>query len=179
MRLGAARALESAPRHHDSISEEAMSSPVSAPIILPRMADADGPAEVGRLAAAWPAVAVRAIDVHPIHDGDDSRASVQACVQLGGLLPVDVRVALVASPRRSDARARRMLSVHAYGNGSFLFETSVPVAQLADDWSVEVRPPDWLAPSVDVVPVARWFAAPPAGIGVLPSGGHTLRRAVR
>jgi hypothetical protein len=158
-----------------------MSSTSFARSTLPMAAGtrADATAEAGRVIAAWPRVAIGAIDIQPLHEGDDRRTSVQACVHLDELLPADVRVHLVPSSGTRDAHAHRMFTAHAYGNGSYLFETSVPVSELASvEWRVEVRPDAGLAPSLDAAAVARWFAAPAHGLGVLPPSGHTLPRAL-
>ena len=137
---------------------------------------AAGVAESGVPLAAWSRITVGSIDVRPLHEGDVPRASVEACVSLGTILPVDVRVELVPSATAHAADAHRMFSAQAFDGGTCRFEVALPVAELErfPDWSVRVLPADWSGPYGNASPAERWFSVPAAGVGAVASPGHLL-----
>jgi hypothetical protein len=67
-------------------------------------------------------------------------------IQLGGLTPADVRVELMPIdpelPRADRSTEHRMFSSHAYDNGCFVFEASLPTGDTAQlhDWAILVHP---------------------------------------
>ncbi|HET7584745.1 MAG TPA: hypothetical protein VFK13_07555 [Gemmatimonadaceae bacterium] len=92
------------------------------------------------LAAAWPEIRVIGIHVCPAHHDRAHNRRVHACVHLGRLLPVDVRVeVLPGDAAADDARGHRMFSIHSYHNGSYLFEATLPADELMGEDGLVVR----------------------------------------
>lgn len=114
--------------------------PASAP--LPASRRIAAPDHHSALLAAWPLVRIGAIETPRVHRRQESRFPIAACIDLGGLLPVDVRVTLVPPPDRMEAGERRMFSVQSYANRLFRFATSIDAALLDGDgeWIVRVTP---------------------------------------
>ena len=113
--------------------------PAYAPLPTSRRIEAPGH---DALRAAWPDVRVLSLERRRVHGRRDPRVSLSACIDLAGLLPVDVLVTLVPPRGRADVRERRMFSVQPYGNGAFRFAASVDARLLRDDdeWAVRVAP---------------------------------------
>ena len=88
---------------------------------------------IPEMVAQWPRIVLGDTTVAIPPTGDRSQRTVRACIDLGSLLPVDVRVALV--PMRDSvpdfAMAHPMWSAESYHNGIYLYEVTVPVAALA------------------------------------------------
>jgi hypothetical protein len=96
--------------------------------------------------------------------GGDVRSVVRACVYLDTLLPADVRVELVVGrPGEDAARMRetdvRLWSVQSYGNGSFLFESTMPALALGagEGPGVRVASRDDESRAPSMSPVVRWL----------------------
>jgi hypothetical protein len=103
-----------------------------------------------RVGACWPLVHVESVSVAPGPSGDRARA----LVQLGGLAPADVRVELISTSLADSAEQdeRRMCSIQSYGNGSVVFEATLPPHDVAraHEWLVHVHPSEALeAPRVE------------------------------
>ncbi|HEX6059656.1 MAG TPA: hypothetical protein VFZ11_11655 [Gemmatimonadaceae bacterium] len=142
--------------------------------------DETGATSLERVRAGWPHVAVLALDVLPLHEGDPERDSVQACIALGALLPLDVVVDLVPSSADRAAEARRMFSASSFENERYLYETTVSGAELEHgDWGVRVRPAIGEDALPDLAPVIRWFAVPASALGATAAPGHLLPHAGR
>lgn len=133
-----------------------MFMPASAPQPTSRRIAAPG--NRSALLAAWPLVRIGSIEAKRVHRRGETRIPIAACVDLGGLLPVDVRVTLVPPPDRMDAGERRMFSVQSYANRIFRFAASIDAALLDGDgeWIVRVAPAAaLLGGGPDVEPVIR------------------------
>lgn len=118
-----------------------------------------------RLDACWPHVRVESTSVTRGASGECATA----VVQLGGLVPADVRVELVSV---HDARSaspppveRRMACSHALDNGSFVFEVTLPPHDgVAREWVIHVHP----AEALDEPRVERHFWTG-TGAGTVPA----------
>ena len=94
------------------------------------------------LDACWPRVRVESAQISPGGPADCARA----VIQLGGLTPADVRVELMPIspevPHADRPAEHRMFSSHAYDNGCFVFEASLPTGDTPQmhDWSIHVHP---------------------------------------
>ena len=149
--------------------------PATAP--LPTTRRIGAPGRASPLLAAWPGVHIGSIDVHRVEGRRDPRATFSACIDLGELLPVDVRVALVPPRGAGEAKERRMFSVQSYANGVFRFAASVDAALLSETgaWIVRVSPAATLGAGAEVRPVVRhvvprlgsWKDTPAGDIGAL------------
>lgn len=99
-----------------------------------------------RLDACWPKVGVDSVELVPGPSG--WRAC--AVVQLGGLVPADVRVELLSptAGRPSSARVDepRMTCNHALGNGAFVFDITLPPQEQGrpQEWTIHVHPAEAL-----------------------------------
>lgn len=95
-----------------------------------------------RARAGWARVHIEYVEAHPLPG--DRGALVRAVVQLGGLTPADVRVALSPASGGVDAACEggsAMWSSASYDNGAFVFEGAAPPREPGDDeWLVCVRP---------------------------------------
>ena len=94
-----------------------------------------------RLDACWPLVHVDSVEIIP---GPGSER-IRAVVQLGGLVPADVRVEVVSpvvGPVSSMAVHERMSCDHALGNGAFVFESTLSPSAHAGptEWLIHVHP---------------------------------------
>ena len=103
---------------------------------------------------AWPGTARRGVrvthaEVRRAGRDDGSALRIRAVVQLGTLLPADVRVHVAprgnAASCESDPGALRLWSVQSYRNGAFVFEATaldreIGAAADAEDLVVRVRP---------------------------------------
>ena len=87
---------------------------------------------VPAMVTQWPRIVVSDTDVLASPSGDAAQRTVRACIHLGSLLPVDVRVALV--PMRNSVPdfvvAHPLWSTMSYHNGIYLYEATVPTAML-------------------------------------------------
>jgi hypothetical protein len=94
--------------------------------VLNRPATSNG--FVSHVVCNWPRILIGGIEVQHPSVGDAWPTRVRARIDLGTLLPVDVRVELVpAKPSVADrADQKRMRSTESYQNGSYLFEASLP-----------------------------------------------------
>lgn len=99
---------------------------------------------------------------------------VRAIVQLGDLTPADVRVLLLpitvlADDTPGGPPIARLWSVYPLGNGSYVFEATVPAAQLSEPQHLKVH----VGPAHD--PVGGQFSLPPGCWHRLPTdtGTHT------
>jgi hypothetical protein len=94
------------------------------------------------LDACWPHVRVESAQISSGDVADCARA----VIQLGGLTPADVRVELMPIepevPHAARPAEHRMFSSHAYDNGCFVFEASLPTDDTTQmhDWSIHVHP---------------------------------------
>ncbi|HEX6060183.1 MAG TPA: hypothetical protein VFZ11_14330 [Gemmatimonadaceae bacterium] len=115
------------------------------------------PGHASPLLTAWPGVHIGSVEVRRVQGRRHPRVTFSACIDLGELLPVDVRVALVPPRGAGDTRERRMFSVQSYANGVFRFAASVNAALLRGSgaWIVRVAPAAELAAGADVRPVVR------------------------
>lgn len=99
-----------------------------------------------RLDRCWPLVRVESVQIMAGAAGD----CVHALVQLGGLVPADVRVEVMpvgAEGVAADSRGeRRMFSSHALANGCFVFDVSLPHHDSAEpqEWLIHVHPSEAL-----------------------------------
>lgn len=95
-----------------------------------------------RVRAGWARVHIEYVEAHALPE--PRGALVRAVVQLGGLTPADVRVALTPAAAGVDAACEGgspMWSCASYDNGAFVFECTVPARERGDDeWLVCVRP---------------------------------------
>ena len=96
-----------------------------------------------RIASEWPRVRVEnAVTSETPGCNGNVLTTVRACVHLGTLLPTDVKVEMGAdgSPAHNGSQRRhRLWSVQSYQNGSFLFESCVPAAELRDAARLLIR----------------------------------------
>ena len=97
-----------------------------------------------RLLECWPHVRIDNV-VTQLADPGEHATNVRADVDLGRLLPADVRVELAAGePWRDEHRMTpsRLWSTHSYHNGRYAFEASVPadVLERAGGCVVKVYP---------------------------------------
>ena len=108
--------------------------------------------------------------IHGIEERAESAGGgmtrVEARIHLGELVPADVCVELVAGEDLgrvpADHRScRRLCSVQSYDNGTYLFEVSVPTADLSlpVGYAVRVSPTSAFADAKDASPVVRWVAS--------------------
>lgn len=100
-------------------------------------------------------------------DRRECRLPIRAYVHLGELTPADVHIDLHGGRlSAADVRDRpdgvRLYSVESYGNGIFVFEgCATPVDdELADGWTVRVRPSPNGCVGLPVAPVVGWCAPP-------------------
>jgi hypothetical protein len=120
------------------------------------------------MVAQWPRIVLRDTSITVPPTGDASLRTVRACVHLGSLLPVDVRVALV--PIRDSApdfaMAHLMWSAESYHNGTYLYEVTLPLAALAGgSCAVRVTPARGLPLWRDILRVIQTpIPCQPAGI---------------
>ena len=117
--------------------------PGAYPLSQPEQHSALGTGLIPEMVTQWPRVVVRETTIVIPPAGDRSQRTVRACIDLGSLLPVDVRVALV--PIRDSgpdfAMARQMWSSESYHNGTYLYEVTLPVATLlGGDCAIRVAP---------------------------------------
>jgi hypothetical protein len=109
-----------------------------------------------RFDACWPKVGVDSVEVVPGPSGWRARA----VVQLGGLVPADVRVELLSPEPGAPSSARvdepRMTCNHSLGNGAFVFDITLPAqAQVRrQEWMIHVHP----AEALDEPRVERHFS---------------------
>ncbi len=127
-----------------------------------------------RLLEDWPHVHIDNVETqladHPGEHAaadrpDEHAANVRADVDLGGLLPADVRVELApGEPSPDDQRMTpsRLWSTHSYHNGRYAFEASVPagVLERAGGCVVTVSPAAGVGDSVAVDPAVAAVAPP-------------------
>ena len=128
---------------------------------------APGAGLVPEMVAQWPRIVLRDTTVVIPSTGDRSQRTVRACIHLGSLLPVDVRVALV--PIRDSvpdfAMAHQMWSTESYHNGTYLYEVTLPVAALAGgNCAVRVTPARGLPLWRDILRVIETSIACPAAV---------------
>ena len=108
-----------------------------------------GPAarHAARVAECWPSVRVKEAQVTPCESGERARA----VVYLGCLTPADVRVEL--TPARAGMAdvamppgGHRLFSSQGYGNGCFVFDTTLRAGATArsSDWMLHVHPTEAL-----------------------------------
>lgn len=123
-----------------------------------------------RLDACWPKVGVDSVEVVPGPSGWRARA----IVQLGGLVPADVRVELLSPSAGGPSSVRvdepRMTCNHPLGNGAFVFDITLPPQE-------DVRPREWMihvhpAEALDEPRIEHHFST-----GTLPDS--TVRRDAR
>lgn len=95
-----------------------------------------------RLRDGWPRVHIDFVEVEPCAHG----CRVRAVIDLGALMPADVRVGLgpanAVGPCGAHRDDGRMWSSHAYDNGRVVFERMVPPGEdaTAGEWVVCVHP---------------------------------------
>lgn len=99
-----------------------------------------------RLDACWPRVGVDSVELVPGPSGWRARA----VVQLGGLVPADVRVELLSPSTGPASSARvgepRMTCNHGLGNGAFVFDITLPPQEQGrpQEWMIHVHPAEAL-----------------------------------
>ena len=103
--------------------------------------------QAARIASYWPQVRVKDVQVTKSAAGD----RVRALVELGCLTPADVRVELTragsgAADVAMPAGGHRLFSSQGYGNGCFVFDTTVPAGTTSRgrDWVIHVHPTEAL-----------------------------------
>lgn len=120
---------------------------------------------------AWDDVRIRTLNAHhePTHAG--GRVCVEAVVQLGRLLPADVRVELEPDVRHDhdDAAPIRMGGVRSLRNGVFVFEARITPEQATAGTSLAVQvqpvaPPDDVARIAERPPIRRSFRFDESGV---------------
>lgn len=162
-----------------------------APLSSPPLATDLGPPYVPT-ADEWAQLRVREIDIVRLEPADAPRiAVVRACVQIGRILPSEVRVdlrgAVGTEPRVATVRPRRMWSVQSHDAGCYGFEARIPDAELerADQLTVSAwsrraagEESEPTAPPISqlTVPLAKFTSV---GSSPTPPSQRTDRRAAR
>lgn len=118
-----------------------------------------------RLLGDWPRVRIDNVVTQLADHPGEHAANVRADVDLGSLLPADVKVELATgepSPDEQRMTPSRLWSTHSYHNGRYAFETSVPagVLESAGGCVVRVSPAAGAGDNVAVDPAVAAVAPP-------------------
>ena len=116
-----------------------------------------------RLLEHWPHVRIDCVATQLADHSGEHAAIVRADIDLGSLLPADVRVELAAgepSPGEHRMTPSRLWSTHSYHNGRYAFEASVPAGVLgrAAGCVVRVSPAAGVSDNVAVDPAVAAVA---------------------
>lgn len=117
-----------------------------------------------RLLEDWPDVRIDNVVTQLADHPGEPAANVRADVDLGSLLPADVRVELAAgepSPDEQRTTPSRLWSTRSYHNGRYAFEASVPAGVLERTGGCVVRvSPAGAGDNVAVDPAVAEVAPP-------------------